>query len=65
LGSGSDALTVKQLAALSKPARNDLLRNAWQCIAWLQVETHVLSMIIGCSLTPIPLLHQACSVVQV
>jgi hypothetical protein len=32
LGSGSDALTVKQLSALSIAAWQDLLRDAWQCI---------------------------------
>jgi hypothetical protein len=42
LGSGSDALTVKQLASIKESSlqhsANQLGR---QCIAWLQVETHV------------------------
>ena len=43
-GLTSDALTVKQLSALSIAAWKDLLRDAWQCISCLQVEPHVLSV---------------------
>ncbi len=44
LGSGSDALTVKQLSVLSIAAWQDFLRDAWQCISCLQAEPHVLSI---------------------
>ena len=47
LGPGSDAVTVKQLVSIKESSLQHLANQLGrQCIAWLQVETHVLSILI-------------------